>query len=108
MEGLSLPAAFALMALNITAFAAFGIDKARARAKVWRISEGNLLGLALLGGTGGAYLGRWYFRHKTRKASFFRALHMIAAAQAALLVWALLLPESWRLNLVHLVANGGL
>jgi uncharacterized membrane protein YsdA (DUF1294 family) len=89
MERSLLLLVLALSIINIAAFAAFGIDKARARAKAWRISEGNLLGLALLGGTAGAYLGRWYFRHKTRKTSFSVALHAIAVGQATFLIWAL-------------------
>ena len=74
-----------LLAANLAAFACFGIDKKRARTGDWRIPESNLLGLALFGGIGGAYLGRWYFRHKTRKASFSSALHFIALTQIALL-----------------------
>jgi uncharacterized membrane protein YsdA (DUF1294 family) len=77
----------ALMVMNIAAFAAFGIDKKRARRGDSRITERDLLLLAALGGTGGAYLGRWYFRHKTRKQSFSVALHLTTLAQAILLIW---------------------
>lgn len=76
-----------LLAMNIAAFVAFGLDKRRARNGDWRFAERDLLMLALLGGTGGAYLGRWYFRHKTRKSSFSVALHLTALAQIALFVW---------------------
>jgi len=76
-----------LIAMNIISFCAFGIDKARARKGGWRITERDLLLLALLGGTGGAYLGRWYFRHKTRKASFSMRLHLTALVQLAFLIW---------------------
>lgn len=83
--------ATALVAVNFLAFAAFGIDKARAEAGEWRISEGALLRLALLGGTIGAYTGRALFRHKTRKQPFSGQLHAIAVLQvaglAAWLVW---------------------
>lgn len=71
----------ALLALNATAFVSFGIDKWKARTGRWRISEGTLLQLALLGGTPGAYLGRRVFRHKTRKQPFVRYLHTIAFLQ---------------------------
>lgn len=70
--------ATALIAMNFIAFAAFGIDKARAERGVRRISEGTLLQLAFLGGTPGAYAGRALFRHKTRKQPFSDNLHMIA------------------------------
>ena len=73
--------ATALIAMNFLAFAAFGIDKARAEAGAWRISEGTLLRLAFLGGTPGAYAGRAMFRHKTRKQPFSGNLHTIAAIQ---------------------------
>ena len=45
-----------LAAINILAFAAMGIDKAKARAGKWRIAEGTLFALAALGGHSAA---RW-------------------------------------------------
>jgi len=71
----------ALAAINLAAFAAFGIDKARALRGEWRIRESTLLGLALLGGTPGAYTGRAVFRHKTRKQPFSGMLFAIAILQ---------------------------
>lgn len=91
--GLLTPAniATALIAVNFCAFAAFGIDKARAERGAWRISEGTLLRLAFFGGTPGAYAGRAVFRHKTRKQPFCANLKAIAVLQvvaaAALLVF---------------------
>lgn len=73
--------ATALIAVNFCAFAAFGIDKAKAEAGAWRISEAALLNLAFFGGTAGAYAGRALFRHKTRKQPFSGQLHTIAAFQ---------------------------
>jgi len=86
-KALATPAniALALIAVNFFAFAAFGIDKARAEAGAWRISEGTLLRLAFFGGTPGAYAGRALFRHKTRKQPFSGQLHMIAGLQVAAL-----------------------
>ncbi|MFC0206168.1 DUF1294 domain-containing protein [Novosphingobium soli] len=69
----------ALASVNLVAFAAFGIDKARARSRGARIAESRLLLLALAGGTAGAYAGRRAFRHKTRKQPFAARLHAIAA-----------------------------
>jgi uncharacterized membrane protein YsdA (DUF1294 family) len=48
-----------------------------------RISEENLLSLAFIGGTPGAYAGRQLFRHKTRKQPFSNRLHAIAGFQIA-------------------------
>ncbi|MFC3174870.1 DUF1294 domain-containing protein [Novosphingobium bradum] len=73
--------ALALLALNLITLALFGLDKALARASRRRIPEARLLGLALLGGTPGAYAGRALFRHKTRKQPFSRQLGGIAAMQ---------------------------
>ena len=73
--------ALTLIAINVLAFAAFGIDKARAERGAWRISEGTLLRLAFFGGTPGAYAGRALFRHKTRKQPFCANLHAIAVLQ---------------------------
>jgi len=83
---------FALAAINLAAFAAFGIDKRRARLGKRRLRERTLLGLAALGGMAGAYLGRWRFRHKTRKVSFSAVLHLIAAGQLAILGWMFIRP----------------
>ncbi len=71
-----------LVAINFAAFAAFGIDKMLAEPRAWRISEAKLLGLALIGGSPGAYAGRHLFRHKTRKQPFSGTLHGIAVLQA--------------------------
>ena len=73
--------ATAIIAMNFFAFAAFGIDKARAERGAWRISEGTLLRLAFFGGTPGAYAGRALFRHKTRKQPFCANLRSIAVLQ---------------------------
>jgi uncharacterized membrane protein YsdA (DUF1294 family) len=58
------------LAMSLTTFAAYGIDKRRAIKGKWRIKEATLHLLALLGGVPGALLGARAFRHKTRKARF--------------------------------------
>ena len=81
--------AAAFIALNLLAFAMFGIDKARVGA--WRVAESTLLMLAFVGGTLGAYAGRAVFRHKTRKQPFNSNLFAIAVVQVlglgALIGW---------------------
>ncbi len=84
----------ALAALNFIAFAAFGLDKARAAAGGWRMAESTLLLFAALGGTIGAYAGRALFRHKTRKQPFSSQLHGIVIFQALALALAAVL--GWR------------
>ena len=73
--------ATALIAINFIAFAAFGLDKAKARRGHYRIAESTLLLFAFLGGTLGAYAGRSLFRHKTRKQPFNSHLFSIAVLQ---------------------------
>ena len=78
--------ATAIIAMNFFAFAAFGIDKARAEQGQWRIAEDTLLLLAFFGGTPGAYAGRALFRHKTRKQPFCDQLHTITLLQVCVAV----------------------
>lgn len=59
----------------------FWQDKQRAIAGDRRIPEGDLLGLALIGGSPGALLARRLFRHKTRKEPFSTHLFVIIALQ---------------------------
>ena len=73
--------AAAFIAINLIAFAAFGLDKAKARRGQYRIAESTLLLFAFFGGTLGAYAGRSLFRHKTRKQPFNSHLFTIAVLQ---------------------------
>jgi uncharacterized membrane protein YsdA (DUF1294 family) len=83
---LTLPNALAAFALvNLWTFMLFGLDKIRAEAGSWRVSEGTLLTWAFLGGTIGAYAGRAIFRHKTRKQPFSSHLHQTAILQLIML-----------------------
>lgn len=76
-----------LMLVNIVAFAAFGIDKYKAKRDQWRIPEKTLLTLAAIGGGVGALLGMKVWRHKTKHAKFTIGVPVIIIAQIALLVW---------------------
>ena len=44
-----------LLAINVVAFAAYGIDKYKARHDKWRIPETTLIWLAAFGGAIGAF-----------------------------------------------------
>lgn len=70
-----------LAVMNLAAFAAFGWDKSKARWDGWRIPEKTLLGLALIGGSVGAWCGMKVFRHKIRKAKFKVGILMILTVQ---------------------------
>ncbi len=58
------------IAINLLAFFAYGMDKLAAKNNSRRISEKNLLTLAILGGGVGALSGMKIFHHKTRKPIF--------------------------------------
>ena len=73
-----------LAAVNLAAFAAFGIDKGKAVRQRWRIPEATLLGLALAGGALGGLAGMRLFHHKTRKARFFVGVPVMLALQLGL------------------------
>lgn len=82
-----LPFALPLLALiNLWTILRFWQDKRRAMAGERRISEGDLLGLALIGGSPGALLARHLFRHKTRKEPFSTQLLVIAVLQIGAII----------------------
>ena len=95
----SLPIAARLILLwalliNLAAVMAMGLDKAKAKAKGWRIPEKRLFLLAVLGGALGGILGMQVFRHKTQHASFrlgFPALLVVNLALYGGLVYFLCL-----------------
>ena len=59
-----------LIIRNLIAFLAMYIDKRRAKYGKWRIKEHTLFILAILGGSIGAIVGMYTFRHKTKKMRF--------------------------------------
>ena len=75
-----------LVVINIIAFLAMGIDKRRSQKKEWRISEKALLGLAFIGGSVGAILGMYVFRHKTKKI-YFHILFYVALVLQIIGIW---------------------
>ncbi len=77
-----------LVAVNLTALGYYWYDKARARASRSRVPEAVLHGLALAGGTLGAYLGMRLFRHKTIKGPFQIVFWTIAILQVGLVAAA--------------------
>jgi uncharacterized membrane protein YsdA (DUF1294 family) len=57
-------------AVSIAAYWAYAHDKARARAKEWRVSEATLHFLELIGGWPGAFVAQRRLRHKCSKLSY--------------------------------------
>lgn len=75
---------------TLPAFASYGIDKRQAEQRGWRVPEVLLHGLALVGGVIGAWAGRAYFRHKTRKPVFTVVLIAASVLWVVIVGWALL------------------
>lgn len=67
-----------LIVINIFAYFAIYLDKKKAIDGKRRISEKELLQLALLGGVIGAIAAMFKFHHKTKKKSFFIRMYAIA------------------------------
>lgn len=76
-----------LAAVNVIAFVAMGIDKAKARAGKWRIAESTLFALAALGGT----LGMRVFHHKTKHKEFRFGFPALLCLQCAAVVYLILI-----------------
>ena len=76
-----------LLAVNLTTFAWYALDKSLARHGVRRVPERVLHGLALAGGSFGAWLAMRTFRHKTVKGNFRLAFWLIVVLQVLLVAW---------------------
>ena len=76
-----------LVAINVATFFMYGIDKWKAKRSKWRISEATLLGLAIIGGSIGAWLGMRVWHHKTMHKKFQFGIPLIIVAQIALIIW---------------------
>jgi uncharacterized membrane protein YsdA (DUF1294 family) len=76
----------ALVLVNLWTILRFWQDKRRAMTGERRIRESDLLGLALIGGSPGAFLARHLFRHKTRKEPFSSQLLMILVLQCGAII----------------------
>ena len=86
METLSLQhiALIYLVVINVVTFFVYGIDKWKAKRSKWRVSEAALLGLAVVGGSIGAWLGMKTWHHKTLHRKFRYGVPLIIIAQIAL------------------------
>jgi len=76
----------ALLLVNLWTIHRFRSDKRRAIAGRRRIGEADLLLLAAIGGTPGAFFARHAYRHKTRKQPFSGLLWLIAFVQAGIAI----------------------
>ena len=75
------------LAVNITSFLLYGIDKFKAKKNLWRISEATLLTMAAIGGSIGAWAGMRLWHHKTMHKKFKYGIPVIIILQIALVVY---------------------
>ncbi len=75
-----------LLAINVVAFLAYGLDKYKAKNDLWRIPEATLLTLAVIGGSIGALLGMRFFHHKTKKPKFSVGVPVILIIQIVIII----------------------
>ena len=87
-----------LAVINVVTFFMYGIDKWKAKNSKWRIRETALLGLAVLGGSIGAWLGMKVWRHKTQHKKFKYGVPAIIIVQLALIVYFIITKINSDLN----------
>ncbi len=75
-----------LLIINVIAFCLMHADKKKAVRGKWRIPEKNLLLTAAFGGSLGALLGMYLFRHKTRHKAFAWGIPVMLAVHIILLI----------------------
>ena len=80
-----------LIITNIVTFLVYGLDKWKAKKSKWRIREAALMGLAVLGGSIGAWLGMKVWHHKTMHKKFRYGIPAIIIIQLILITGYLLL-----------------
>ena len=76
-----------LLLINAAAFILMLADKVKAKKNRWRIPERTLILSAALGGSIGALLGMYTFRHKTKHLKFTLGIPAILIAQISLAIW---------------------
>jgi len=84
-----------MLVVGALAYGAYALDKRRARAKEWRLSEAALHLLELLGGWPGAFLAQRRLRHKCSKGSYQLVFWLIVLAYQFAAFDSL---QEWRLS----------
>lgn len=70
-----------ILFINAFGFISMWYDKRMAQTGSWRVKEGTLFGIALLGGSIGSLIGMYKFRHKTKHPSFVYGIPLIIILQ---------------------------
>ena len=77
-----------IVAVNVSAFILFGVDKRKAVKGARRISEAALLSVAVAGGSIGAWCGMKVWRHKTLHGKFAYGIPAVLVLQLAVAIYA--------------------
>lgn len=72
--------------INVFTFVVYGVDKRKAKKHLWRIPEATLIGLALIGGSVGAFLGMRLFHHKTKHVKFYVGVPAIFVIELVIVI----------------------
>jgi len=86
----NLPIILYLSSINLIAFLCMKIDKMFAQKNKRRISERNLMIIAIIGGSLGIWFGMFWNRHKTKKIKFSLGIPLIFVIQVVLFTLILL------------------
>ena len=78
-----------LAVINVVTFFMYGVDKLKAKKSKWRIRETALLGLAVLGGSIGAWVGMKVWHHKTQHKKFKYGVPAIIIVQLVIIGYIL-------------------
>lgn len=88
-----------LIAVNLTTFLAYGLDKMlAARPNSLRIPENVLHTMAIAGGSIGGLIAQNYFRHKTMKTTFQTTYWVIVVIQVVIVAVFFWLQDAGKLN----------
>ena len=75
-----------MIAINLIAFAFYGIDKRKAIKGNRRIPEKTLILLVVIGGAFGGFLGMKLFHHKTQKKKFYITVPIFVVLYLAVMI----------------------
>lgn len=76
-----------LVFINLFTMIAYWMDKQKAKKNKWRIPEKTLLGLTAIGGSVGALIGMYGFKHKTKHIKFILGVPALFALHVILLYY---------------------
>lgn len=76
-----------IIAINLFGLFIMFYDKRKAQKGQWRIKEGTIMIVTLLGGGIGTIAGMYIFRHKTKKLKFTIGLPTILITEIVLIIY---------------------